>query len=426
MNLSELPITKWLINNPAFVQFFDFEVKDEETEDQLFSLIGSLTHYYNFNLLPYRPEKPQFSHLDRSMMNDQIFQAHIHFFIQNLIYKNQIQSHKKAVDTLNDLIESLVETMKIKPNCPITCAQNSLFHLLNIDSPKTNSLITKDNDILLFLSHNEIDEYESQSDFMEETILNMRTFVMPKAVYFPVNSFQESFNQIIFSPSFFAYDRVEDILSDQSIKEKETFSIRCVKLMQFIVTSMEIKEPENVLIFSTSFFRSIFDAAYESHHELFDLPEKSTILEYTSRITMKMTGADIKFLPGYSQSDTFLDIIKKHQNLKSASSELMIASFSNSPLDILGHVHFALNHVRIYVSEIDPEMIQSFDVIFGIFLIVFLGTELPNPELLFYLVDVYTPHKGLSGALEYASSTLTATRIQCNDIIRKIKESEQE
>ena len=422
MNLQELPIIAWLLQHTKLIPFFDLEIKDDSKEKQILALIGKLTHFYNYQLIPFKLDQPHFTSLERYMLNESIFYSHIHFFLQKKIYKSRKIDHHKSIEMFNEMIDALDQTMKKNPTCPIICDEQQLYSMFLQDSERTRYLVCKDNYIVSNIKYEEYDGLEKQAKIIENTMINMKNKMLPKATYFPVDENQESFNQLIFHPSFIFKQKVDILLNENTLIDVGSFSQKCVDLMQEIIMALKITDPDDVLVFSTSYFRSIFDAAYEINPRIFDMPEKSLILEYTPRITVKMTGASIPFLPSYEETDTFYDIIHKHPNLTYSSDELMLAAFSNSPLDILGHVHFALNHIRIYVNEIDTEMSQSFDVIFGLFLIVFLGTELPKPELMFLIVDQFAPKKGLSGSLEYAASTLTATRLQCNDIIKRLSQ----
>jgi hypothetical protein len=103
-----------------------------------------------------------------------------------------------------------------------------------------------------------------------------------------------------------------------------------------------------------------------------------------------------------------------------AGRELTAATFYNSPLDVLYCVHCALTHLRKFVAKIDNEMVQAFDTVFGLFLVVLLGCDLPNPEDIFAIVENYAPMTGLSGPLEYARSTITASSLQCASILKNI------
>jgi hypothetical protein len=151
---------------------------------------------------------------------------------------------------------------------------------------------------------------------------------------------------------------------------------------------------------------------------------ESIIKRYTTRYRLHDTGAALQFVPPGSENLTLAEIIVKDECMAAASRELLAAAFYNSPLDVLYCIHLTLTQIRKSVAKIDPEMVQSFDTVFGLFLIVLLGCDLPNPEAMFDLVETYAPASGLSGPLEYAKSTISASSMQCKTILENFEGGE--
>jgi hypothetical protein len=162
----------------------------------------------------------------------------------------------------------------------------------------------------------------------------------------------------------------------------------------------------------------VFDFAYENSPAMFRLPESSNIRRLQQRIRVRDTGACPKYLPPFSDDDSFAAIIARDDLLVLAGKELTAAAFYNSPLDALYCVHLALTQIRKFVGKTDAEMTQSFDTIFGLFLVVLFGCDLPHPEETFTIVETYAPNTGLSGPLEYARSTISAAALQCNQLLQ--------
>jgi hypothetical protein len=237
-----------------------------------------------------------------------------------------------------------------------------------------------------------------------------------KACFLPPHPLQEKFYQLLFHHKFVLKSAVDDLtLSDE-------FGVKSIALMEEMISRFSLTDSTDLAIFSIVFFRAVFDYAYENRPAMFRLEGMSNIRRLQGRIRVRDTGACPKYLPPFSDDDTFAAIIARDDLLILAGKELTAAAFYNSPLDALYCVHLALTQIRKFVGKTDAEMTQSFDTIFGLFLVVLFGCDLPSPEETFDLVETYAPSTGLSGPLEYARSTISAAALQCNQLLQNLKD----
>jgi hypothetical protein len=236
-----------------------------------------------------------------------------------------------------------------------------------------------------------------------------------KTFFLAPHPMQARFDQLLFHPRFVFSAEVGALLTAPD------FGRHCLALMEQMIAKFALADPVELSIFSIIFFRAVFDFAYVARPEMFQAREASAIRGFHSRFRVQDTGAAPKFVPEHGPDDRLCDIIAKDGCLEEAARELTSAAFYNSPLDVLYCVHLALTQIRKFVAKIDAEMVQSFDTVFGLFLIVLLGCDLPGPEALFSLVERYAPVSGLSGPLEYARSTVSAAATQCRSIVANLQ-----
>ncbi|OHS98141.1 hypothetical protein TRFO_35468 [Tritrichomonas foetus] len=124
-----------------------------------------------------------------------------------------------------------------------------------------------------------------------------------------------------------------------------------------------------------------------------------------------------------------LEIVNGNQYLTKAKNELTDILFLNSPLDILHGIHLSLVQIRMYVHTFekneDPNgFAQSFDTIFGLFLLAVIACEIPIPENIFEFLINFAPNNRLSGPLLYARATIVAAKVHLTQIVKNFEESE--
>jgi hypothetical protein len=322
-----------------------------------------------------------------------------------------MKKHESAKEVCLGLIQTLDALVDF---CPFQVAleHERFAHFLLGDPPRVEALLARDSRAVEDISQNDLllTDLESNRTILSTILYAMRLQYDRKTFFLPPHPLQAKFDQFLFHPNF--------VLSAEVAKLAADFDGQRALLMEQMIETFQLTDPIDLSVFSIVFFRSVFDFAYETRPEMFRQDTESRIRRHTTRYRPQDTGAALKFIPPHPDGATLADIVKTDQSMEDAAKELTAAAFCNSPLDVLWCIHLALTNVRKFVAKTDPEMVQSLDTVFGLFLIVLLGCDLPNPEALFDMVETYAPVVGLSGPLEYARSTVSAASMQCKTILQ--------
>jgi hypothetical protein len=412
------PLAAWLVTHLDVLPYLHVDSPDgpdwaAEIERYRLESLSRLTQFYNFNLLRAAPESPFFP--PRSASQSLGFAVHLHFFIQQEIFRLQIAKYEKSKESCEGLIKALISMEKA--DFLVKIDHDRLFHYFLSDSPSVHALQQRDSAAVADISQNDLTlmSPDQNRQVLSQILFSMHLQYDRKSFFLAPHPMQTKFDQFLFHPKFIFATEVSGLLSAPD------FGRRCISLMEQMIGNFGLTDPVELSIFSIIFFRAVFDFAYDARPELFHPREPSAIRGFHNRFRVQDTGAAPKFVPEHEPDDRLSDIIAKDRCLVDAARELTGAAFYNSPLDVLFCVHLSLTQIRKCVAKIDAEMVQSFDTVFGLFLIVVLGCDLPGPEALFSLVEQYAPVSGLSGPLEYARSTVSAAAMQCRAIVANLQ-----
>jgi hypothetical protein len=416
------PLSTWLVDHQDLIRFIQVDSPTNpesptETQDSIMNCLNRLTTFFNYRLSESRPEKPILPKHVQSDSQSSSFAVHQHFFIQGEMYRFQERRHESSIVLCRGLIDTLMKTLDTN-SFVVKIAFEQLFMFLLSDPPEIQSLKIKDLAIVSEVSQNVMilpDAATSESE-LALILYAMRIHYDRKTFFLPPHPLQSKFEQLLFHPSFVLHDDVQLLINSGN-----QFSVSCLSLLEQIIRTFRLSDSVDLSIISVIFFRAVFDWAYENRPQMFQQRPESKIRQNYARYRVPDTGASPKYLPqGIEDSERLCDIIAKDELLEASGRELATAAFYNSPLDVLYCVHCALTHIRKFVARIDSEMVQSFDTVFGLFLVVLLGCDLPNPEDIFTLIENYAPMNGLSGPLEYARSTISASSLQCAAILKNL------
>jgi hypothetical protein len=412
------PLAAWLVTHLDVLPYLHVDSPDgpdwpAEIERHRIDCLSRLTQFYNFTLLRASPEPPFFP--PRSASQSSGFAVHLHFFIQQEIFRLQKEKHEQAKASCDGLIQALVAMAKA--DFIVRIDHERLFQYFLADPPTVRALQQRDCAAVADISQNDLTllSADQNRQVLSQILFSMHLQYDRKTFFLAPHPMQTRFDQLLFHPRFVLSAEVGQLLCAPD------FGRHCIALMEQMIARFGLTDPVELSIFSIIFFRAVFDFAYDARPEMFSAGEASAIRGLHARFRVQDTGAAPKFVPGHAPDDRLADVIAKDACLGEAARELTGAAFYNSPLDVLYCVHLALTQIRKFVAKIDAEMVQSFDTVFGLFLIVLLGCDLPSPEALFRLVERYAPVSGLSGPLEYARSTVSAAAMQCRAIVANLQ-----
>jgi hypothetical protein len=246
---------------------------------------------------------------------------------------------------------------------------------------------------------------------LSQILYTMKLRYDRKAMFMPPHPLQGWFEQLLFHPQFPGRAAVDALAS------AERLGAACLRAMTDLVKLFELTDAIDISVFSVIFFRAVFDGAYDGPST--DPPSAIRGL----RLRVADSAAPLAFLPQCEPEDALADVVARDPDLAQAAREIGAAAFCNSPLDVLYAVHLSLAQVRKSVRKRDVESVQSFDIVFGLFLLVLLASDLPDPEAVIRLVRDHAPAEGLAGPLEYARSTVVAAGVQCALIVDRERDA---
>jgi hypothetical protein len=408
-------LSLWLIDHLDIVPFIQAdspECADWQTEvaRHRCESLRRLQHFYDDTLLNLAPEPPTFPHSGSAD-----FLIHLHFFLQQEIFRWQKEKHEKAKLCCHGLIQILSELNGARFIVKID--HERLFQYWTDDPPAVYALKLRDAAVVADISQSDLTlmTEDQNRQVLSQILFSMHLQYDRNMNFLAPHPMQTRFDQLVFHQNFICNREMSELV------QAGDFGRQVLKVMGAIVEKFKIKDSVDLSVFSIVFFRAIFDYAYDRRPELFRKGEESVIRRYYDQYRVRQTGADIKFVTNRDPEARMADVIAKDSFLAEAARELTAAALYNSPLDVLYCVHLALAQIRKGVAKIDQEAVQSFDTIFGLFLIVVLGSDVPDPEALFDLIEKFAPMNGLSGSLEYARSTVSAAALQCAAILETIQ-----
>ena len=394
--------------------------KNLNNKEILIKLISRITNFYNYCFLIAHPQLPTFSKISNFMLKSSIHLAHIHFYLQWKIFRLRTKSYDSSNLLIIELLNQLDFYLKSNNNQIININEEEFFFYLQSDPKKVISLLSKDSKIVNIISNdNFIDNnINNQLDFLNHYLIYIRSNFNNKIINLIFDSNQEIFEQLIFSPNFLLKNDL-DFLFKNNFENSIKFTQKIVEILQNFINHFNIIDPIDVSIISLMFFRSIFDYYFIINKNFFKNHIISTFRNICNKITLSTIGIPLIFFPNSNDSSLVIDCIRKDNDLNNISNKLTSISFLNSPLDILSIIYSVLTDIRYFTSKFsnDYSLTQSFDTIFGLFLIVLIGSELINIEEIFWFTINFSPIEGLTGPLDYAKATITASIIQCNKIV---------
>ncbi|KAK8865085.1 hypothetical protein M9Y10_010617 [Tritrichomonas musculus] len=405
------PFNVWLFENQWIVPFVQFDspnnLNDTQTRQiKLAETISKIKNFREFRLLSSAPEKPHFPQLSLSLIPSSVFRAHKHFFLQSELYDTRCESYQISIKRTDSLLEALAVEQKITNAMLIVFDEEALFRYLLTDSDKSISIAEADSIIVSQISADDLilTDVNSQANVLLHIITGMKPNYDRRALFLFDHPFQEKFDQLFYHSDFKFHDDIERLFTEENMSSPDVFTNSTVLLMQQMSQFFKLTESTEISIFSLIYFRAVYNYAM-SFKPSFFFPE-----------------IECKF----NLLESLREIVAKSEKLTRASRQLTSLAFHITPLDLLAAVHTALTELRLFVCEgPDNDDAQSFDTIFGLFLVVLVASDLPNQEQIFRFILDFAPPDGLSGPFEYARATVSAASVQCQAILDELTKEEK-
>ena len=442
MNLS-----KQLLNDENitdFINIYEYDSENNKEEiisestDKKYDILGKLTHFYHYTVIPSKPEKPIFTSIPNYIFPTTFFFAHFHFFLQQFLYETKCQLYDEGIKKMDKIISDL---MTLSKNYFIEVDFLKLFYYIFSETDKTTRITFADNAIVSKISR-DFSLFDDNSSFQDEILKILDKMI--KESNFSVNGendmcfiedeYQLHFERILFDPSFPFFNEIEILLDKNNFKmNPKQYTQEILNLLNLSIKQLNIKTKETVFAYSIALFRAIFSKAYSICPNFFSFSRKnektSKFRTISNTLTFNDIGAPILLLNGFTKDDNIYEKTHLIPAIAKSSNLLTICSFVSSPLDVLMYIYKSLVILKDYAKKIATSLTNenikllsdsnmniedissSFESIFCLFMISLIVSDLPFPEeTLSFAID-FSPQKGLAGNLEYARSTATAASI---------------
>lgn len=401
----------------------DYEAK----KTKLIELMGDLTHFYHYNLIPAHPQMPIIPAISRQEEFSSSFLARKHFYVQWKIFRLQSKHLTRAIQFIDELVTKMQSMLVDSSKFEIQIDTEGFYKQCLSESPKCTQLIKLDCILV-----NQITQQETlaainatESTIIHQILYGMTQYFDRNAMFIQYHPLQDTFDQTIFKPTFEFYIDVMELINPQNMTKESAFTNNIIHTMHKIIRKYQIFDAIETAIFSIIFFRSIYNRSVVYNEEFFTKHFPADFRSCASKATVEMIGAPPELVP---KGTDVSKLVHQEDLLNQAGKLLTSLPYYTSPLDMLGCIHESLSLVRDYAtahSENKKEDVHSFDSIFGLFMVTLVGCDLVNVEEVFWFINSFSPMDGLSGQLEYARATAAAVLMQAAHIVASTKEQEE-
>jgi len=238
----------------------------------------------------------------------------------------------------------------------------------------------------------------------------------PKTYYIYPTKHQEVFDSLVFWFSNEIQNYISKVLSSFSLKPKEEFLPRIMKIIHRTITTLQISSPEEQSIITILMIRHLFGLAYSLNPAFFFSINTNLTSELCNKIKMKhITETDSEMLvKDYFMNNDF--VIR-------AGNHLVFSSLYTNPIDSLYEISESLLWVKKGLcvnNKLNESTIVPFDMIFIDFVGAIFSSFLPDFESVSSFIEVFSPKTGLCAEFEYALSTLQASTMFIDTLQKEI------
>ena len=423
------PFNKWILSNEWIIPFsqIDSPMDSEDVsvrKHHLESAISELRTFYKTRLSLESVEKPNIPRLPRSMLPTAMFLAHVHFFLQQELYQERVQSHKTAIERTTELIAQLIDALNTRTSIVILLDTQKLIRFLLSDSDKCVRIASKDSAIVSEISSYELmlGEPESQKSVLNHILFGAKSNVDRKTMFLPETPLQEKFEQLLFHDSFVLKREVNAMFSDEFYKSPSVFLHGVLDIVKKISTFFGLSDSTDVSVLSILLFRALFNNCYANRPEFFHRETECVFTKYKHLITAQNIGLKLNYMKEGSRLDgPAIEAVPDDERMARAAREITVLGMYSNPLDALTGIYKALIELRQFAGEKgESDDAQSFDTVFGLFLLALISSDLPDQECVFQFITDFSPMDGLSGPLEYARATVSACLLHCSSIVGEV------
>lgn len=413
-DLSNDPLNIWLLNHQKYIKYVRINSapsirpanfgSNSTIEQSIMQLEKFVENESKQNTL----EKPYIPKMHNSLTHASVYLAHQHFYLQIQIYKEKKKQRERVLDELIELKEALQGSLNANYFMLVDIDFKALSWDLQDESVIINKLLFKDSQLISDITTDTpiISDKASQIYLLRKLLFSVKQYYDRKFCYLMENPIQEKFEQLYFSDIFVFAEDVRHLLDTSNFQTPGSFTEQLEILKKKIIREFDAVEPMDDALIMFTIYRAIFCEAFSKNPDFFLIKPKSRFADIKEKLTLDDLAVDLSFLPD-RPSDNPREICAHSERLSNAVGYLNVSQLAIVPLDVFGSVYLALRELRAYAVEVKAtDDAYTFDTIFGLFLLVLVGSDLVAVEEIFTFARDFAGE--MQGPLEYANATVAA------------------
>jgi hypothetical protein len=169
--------------------------------------------------------------------------------------------------------------------------------------------------------------------------------------------------------------------------------------------------------------RFVFDSVYNLN--TYFAEDGEDIIGQLRHLTLGYLSPPTDFMPPFETEGNVVDFFRSDPGFLRAINELYAVTFQTNPFDILACVEKTLTHIERAAFNYNngQTLIFPFEVTFGLFLGVALGSQIRNWANIANFVEAFTPMSGLCPAFEFSRAKIVASLMQFHQMVEDLKPS---
>jgi len=398
-------------------------------EIQRFEILGRLSNFYNFNLIGKPIVFPKTSSDFSSLSGYHRRIYHSLLAIEKRINEENVKNQKDKIKFLQRFMDFIVSFPNNLTDIILKVDEVSLYKYLKEESQNVISMKAFHSFRLQLLNRvvSSLSTPESVRFELKRMIEIMSLTIDPSTSYFPQHPLQISFERVLMSPMLPYAKDINELIADFPDSDPQMFVNSIFDEVVVILRDLQFSEKRHDMALVLLLYRLVFDRVYSQNSQL----NKSCPDLISSLRSVQLNELPIprEYSPPMDETKTCVDVFRKDPFFAKAIDHLENVMYYINPFDILSCVYQSIQQIEkaatIY-SRDTPPSVFAFEVTFGLFIGVLLGSQIKTWKSVVNFVMSYTPQTGLAAQFEYARAKMEASTAECERMIQDIESKETE
>ena len=345
-------------------------------------------------------------------------------FLQKLILKKLHQKYEESVLLCQSAIDILSDSSKI-PGIDISFNELELYQKILAQPYEIRSLLSKENYLIEQINNEQIETKNDLKNEILEILKDAKTVAGSITNYFPVNSKQARFEELLLCNESPAKPIIEDFLNNFETIPKEMFHSSIAQIFYEFFHILDINDGKLLSLGILMFMRAIYDICYTKSPQYFHIESQHKVSDYIDKIQCSIIDPPPNIIK-CDPTDNVAQIFSNDEEFQKCFPHFYEASFYTNPLDALNEIQKVLIKIVTIsnkrIGEKGP-LIMPFETSFSLFLGALIAAKSPNFEETANFISTFTPTEGLSPEFEYALTTTTASLRFCENLASRFQEN---